>query len=116
MRYPDGGGLTAAERARREPVRLAAAEPIEAGASDREIARRFGVARMPANRRRTAGRLPPENWLRRAYPSMERFVAPGCGGHFPASAEPDRFAAEIREAFRPYRGHPAADESGCKLR
>jgi hypothetical protein len=31
MRYPDGGGLDAAERARREKVRLAAAEMIEAG-------------------------------------------------------------------------------------
>jgi hypothetical protein len=41
VRYPDGGGLTAAERARREQVRLAAAELIEAGASDREVARRF---------------------------------------------------------------------------
>jgi hypothetical protein len=33
MRYPDGGGLDAAERARREKVRLEAAEMIEAGAS-----------------------------------------------------------------------------------
>ena len=32
MRYTDGGGLTAEERARRERVRLAAAELIEAGA------------------------------------------------------------------------------------
>jgi len=39
MRYPDGGGLTAAERARREQVRLAAADLMEAGASDREVAR-----------------------------------------------------------------------------
>jgi len=31
MRYPDGGGLTAAERARRERVRFAAAELIKAG-------------------------------------------------------------------------------------
>jgi transposase len=54
MRYPDGGGLTAAERARREQVRLAAAELIEAGASDREVARRFRVSRMPANRWRRA--------------------------------------------------------------
>ena len=54
MRYPDGCGLTAAERARRERVRLAAADLIEAGASDREVARRFGVSRMPANRRRRA--------------------------------------------------------------
>ncbi len=50
MRYPDGGGLTAAERARREQVRLAAAEMIEVGASDREVAKRFRVSRMSANR------------------------------------------------------------------
>jgi hypothetical protein len=50
MRYPDGGGLTAHERARRERVRLAAAELIEAGASDREVGRRFRVSRMSANR------------------------------------------------------------------
>ena len=50
MRYPDGGGLTAQERARREQVRLAAAELIGAGASDREVARRFRVSRMSVNR------------------------------------------------------------------
>ena len=50
MRYPDGGGLDAAERARREGVRLAAAEMIEAGVSDREIAKHFRVSRMSANR------------------------------------------------------------------
>jgi transposase len=54
MRYPDGGGLTAEERARREQVRLAAAELIEAGASDQEVARRFRVSRMSANRWRRA--------------------------------------------------------------
>ena len=54
MRYPDGGGLTAQERARREQVRLAAAELIEAGASDREVAKRFRVSRMSANRWRQA--------------------------------------------------------------
>jgi transposase len=54
MRYPDGGGLTAEERARREWVRLAAAELIEAGASDREVARHFRVSRMSANRWRRA--------------------------------------------------------------
>ena len=54
MRYPDGGGLTAAERARRERVRLAAAELIDAGASDREVAQRFRVSRMSANRWRRA--------------------------------------------------------------
>jgi len=54
MRYADGGGLTAEERARREQVRLAAADLIEAGASDREVARRFRVTRMSANRWRRA--------------------------------------------------------------
>ncbi|WSN72406.1 winged helix-turn-helix domain-containing protein (plasmid) [Streptomyces sp. NBC_01361] len=52
--YPDGGGLTAEERARRERVRLAAVDLIEAGASDREVARRFRVTRMSANRWRRA--------------------------------------------------------------
>ena len=50
MRYPGGGGLTAQERAGRGRVRLAAAELIEAGASDREVAKRFRVSRMSANR------------------------------------------------------------------
>jgi putative transposase len=62
MRYPDSGGLTAAERVRRERVRLEAAEQIEAGASDQEIAQRFGVSRMSANRwrrARAAGPWPP---------------------------------------------------------
>jgi len=54
MRYPDGGGLDTAERVRREQVRLAAAELIEAGASDREIARHFRVSRMSVNRWRRA--------------------------------------------------------------
>jgi len=54
MRYPDGDGLTAAELARREHLRLAAVELIEAGASDREVARRFRVTRMSANRWRRA--------------------------------------------------------------
>jgi hypothetical protein len=54
VRYPDGGGLDAAERARRERVRLEAAELIEAGASDREIAKRFRVSRMSVNRWRRA--------------------------------------------------------------
>ena len=54
MRYPDGGGLDAAERGRRERVRLAAAEMIEAGAGDQEIAKRFRVSRMSVNRWRRA--------------------------------------------------------------
>jgi transposase len=40
----------AEERTWREGVRLAAADLIEAGASDREVAQRFGVTRASANR------------------------------------------------------------------
>jgi transposase len=54
MRYSDGGGLTAAERARREKVRLEAADMIEGGAGDAEVARRLRVSRMSANRWRRA--------------------------------------------------------------
>src|SRR4051812_5450942 len=54
MRYAQGGGLTAEECARREQVRLAAAEWIEEGATDREVAARFRVTRMSANRWRRA--------------------------------------------------------------
>src|SRR3954447_24962559 len=54
MRYAQGGGLTAEERARREQVRVAAAEWIEQGATDREVATRFRVTRMSANRWRHA--------------------------------------------------------------
>jgi hypothetical protein len=54
MRYADGGGLTAAERARRERVRLEAAELIEARATDVEVARRLMVSQMSANRWRRA--------------------------------------------------------------
>ena len=49
MRYGQGGGLTAEDRARRERVRLAAAEWIEEGATDQEVAARFRVTRMSAN-------------------------------------------------------------------
>jgi transposase len=61
MRYPDGGRLDAPERAARERLRLEAAEFIEAGASDRDIAKRFRVSRMPANRWRRAW-LPGAGW------------------------------------------------------
>src|SRR3954452_15258694 len=54
MRYAQGGGLTAEERGRRERIRLAAAEWIEEGATDREVAVRFRVTRMSANRWRHA--------------------------------------------------------------
>jgi transposase len=54
MRYADGGGLTAAERMRRERVRFEAADRFAEGASDHEVAREFRVSRMSANRWRRA--------------------------------------------------------------
>src|SRR5919206_2738905 len=54
MRYAQGGGLTAEDCARREQVRLEAAEWIEEGATDAEVAARFRVTRMSANRWRRA--------------------------------------------------------------
>src|SRR3954451_19289462 len=54
MRYAQGGGLTAEDCARREQVRLEAAAWIEEGATDREMAARFRVTRMSANRWRHA--------------------------------------------------------------
>src|ERR1700758_3157395 len=52
MRYPDGGGLTAEERARREQVRLAAAGLIEAGASGRGGGQRVRGSGVVARRGR----------------------------------------------------------------
>src|SRR5215470_1393767 len=70
MRYGEGGGLTAAERARRERVRLAAADLIEAGASDREVAGHLRVSRMSANR-----------WRRSLYAcGREALASKGAGG------------------------------------
>jgi transposase len=54
MRHTGGGGLTAAEWARREKARLEAADMIGAGNGDAEAGRRLRVSRMPANRWRRA--------------------------------------------------------------
>ncbi len=103
MRYPDGGRLDAEERARREWVRPAAAEWFEEGSTDREVATRFRVTRMSANRWRRAGRqrlagaglhgartgaanlgawLVPEDESGHGAPGRRR-VVPGVGGSAP---------------------------------
>jgi transposase len=46
MRYPDGGGLTVVEQAKREAVRLEAAEMFSAGASGPQVAMRTRVSRQ----------------------------------------------------------------------
>jgi pimeloyl-ACP methyl ester carboxylesterase len=48
--------------------------------------------------------VPPQSWLRRAYPNMTRLVTLDQGGHFLALESPERFVTEVRDAFRPYRG------------
>ena len=58
MRYPDGGGLTAEGRAKREAVRLEAAELFDQDVSTREIAERLRVTTKSVNlwrRMRRAG-------------------------------------------------------------
>ncbi|MFC7648688.1 helix-turn-helix domain-containing protein [Streptosporangium lutulentum] len=64
MRYPEDGGLTAEERIKRERLRFEAAELFAQGVSALEVARRFRVTRMSANRchhacRRRPDRSPP---------------------------------------------------------
>ena len=101
MRYPDGGGLTAAERARREQVRLAAADLIEAGASDRVVAGRFRVSRMSANRWRRA----------LAAGGRAALLSKGPGGG-PCKLTP----AQVRELETALEAGPAAwgwDEDQC---
>jgi transposase len=101
MRYAEGGGLTAADRARRERVRLAAADAIEAGASDREVAKRFRVTRMSANRWRRA----------LAAGGRAALVSKGPGGG-PAKLTP----AQVRELEAVLEAGPAVwgwDEDQC---
>ena len=92
MRYSDGGGLTAAERARREQVRLAAADQTEAGASDREVAKRFRVTRMSANR-----------WRRALAGGRAALLSKGPGGG-PCKLTP----AQVRELEGVLEAGPAA--------
>src|SRR4051812_1059837 len=83
MRYPQGGGLTAEERARREQVRLAAAEWIDEGATDQEVATRFRVTRMSAN-----------GWRRAlAEGGRPALASKGAGGALPAQPHPTGRAA-----------------------
>jgi hypothetical protein len=45
----------------------------------------------------------PRGWVEQTYPSLTYFQAADRGGHFAAWEEPDLFASELREAFRPVR-------------
>ena len=118
MRYPDGDGLTTAERARREQVQLAAADQIEAGASDREVAKRFRVTRMSANRWRRALAVGGRAALRSKGLVVARVSSPRprsvswrrCwkrrGDHRPAAAAPGSACRSCRSLTRSARGTP----------
>src|SRR3954452_5483899 len=109
MRYARGGGLTAVECVRREQVRLEAAEWIEEGATDREVAERFRVTRMSVKRWRRA--LPPQ-------PRPARRAA-GAARRRPGGVGLDRSVldAAAHRRGRPravWRGlHPARDGSAA---
>ncbi|GAA0477358.1 hydrolase [Paractinoplanes deccanensis] len=45
----------------------------------------------------------PRSWVEAVYPTLTYFHEAERGGHFAAWEEPDLFAAELREAFRPLR-------------
>jgi pimeloyl-ACP methyl ester carboxylesterase len=51
----------------------------------------------------------PRSWAEKAYPALSYFHVAERGGHFAAWEEPEIFAAELREAFRPLR-HPQVPE------
>jgi putative transposase len=63
MRYPDGGGLTAAGRARREAVRLQAAEWFDQDVAVSEIAKRLRVSENAVYRWRRQWRADGEAGL-----------------------------------------------------
>ncbi|MEV4225117.1 helix-turn-helix domain-containing protein [Nonomuraea sp. NPDC049725] len=48
MRYPDGGGLTPAARAKREQVRMRAGELFAAGLAPAQVAKQLRVSRKSA--------------------------------------------------------------------
>jgi pimeloyl-ACP methyl ester carboxylesterase len=46
----------------------------------------------------------PRSWAEQSYPTLDYYNAVDRGGHFAAWEEPELFASELREAFRPLRG------------
>jgi len=53
---------------------------------------------------------PPDTWAHRAYPNLTYFHEVDKGGHFAAWEQPELFASELREAFRPLRPGPQAQK------
>jgi len=89
MRYPDGGGLTAAGRARRQAVRLQAAEWFDQDMAVSEIAKRLRVSENAVYRWRRQWRADGEAGL----------VSKGASGADCrlSSEQQDQLAAALRE-------------------
>src|SRR3954471_24286920 len=133
MRYAQGGGLTAEECARREQVRLEAAEWIEEGATDAEVAARVRVARVSANprggaagarRSAGAGLQGPGRGALPAHPGPARGVAGAARGRpggvgldrsvLDAAAHRRGGARAVRRGLHPARAGPAAAPAGME--
>src|SRR3954468_13821546 len=80
MRYAQGGGLTAEDCARREQVRLEAAEWIEEGGTDREGVGGFRGAREAAEPSRVPGRRPNRGRGARPAGGRPALASKGPGG------------------------------------
>jgi transposase-like protein len=91
MRYPDGGGLTAKERGRREKVRLRAVQMFEQDIDLVQVARQLRVntksayqwrrrwrARGPAPLASRGPRLPPGRVPAAARPNPPAEAGPPC--------------------------------------
>ncbi|GAB2868023.1 epoxide hydrolase [Actinoallomurus bryophytorum] len=87
-----------ANRAIGNTVRLYAVDSGPLGADD--------VVSVPASvlvTREPELPVPPESWLRQAYPRLTRIATVEEGGHFLAQESPLVFTDAVRTAFRPYR-------------
>ena len=101
MRYPDGGGLSAAGRARREEVRLQAAEWFAEGVTPPEVARRLRVSSNSAYAWRRRWRAGGEAALASRGPGGAvsggaRRSWPGCGRRWTAARPPGGWGEDQR--------------------
>ncbi|WEH18439.1 winged helix-turn-helix domain-containing protein [Streptomyces sp. VNUA24] len=87
MRYAQGGGLTAADRERRERVRMAAAELFEEGRTDVQVARELRVTRMSVNRWRRAYDRRGVAGLRSKGPASRPLLSPAQFARLEAALE-----------------------------
>ena len=78
---------------------FARSQAAAAGAAPPPVTVPVGFTTFPGEIWRT-----PRSWAEKAYPTLSYFSEAERGGHFAAWEEPELFASELREAFRPLRG------------